>query len=93
MQYSCIVGPSFVNLDATLQKNFHITEKVQAQLKMSAYNALNKLNLCRPEHEPKRSGLRPSPVSRLSNGRVLRPDCTLRQPGGRQIELGLRLTF
>ena len=81
LQYSCIIGPSFMDLDATLQKNFHITERVQAQLKMTAYNATNKLNLWRPGHQSHRSEFRPGAVSGLSGGRVRRPDRSLRQPG------------
>ena len=48
-QYSCIKGPSFINLDATLQKNIHLTDRIQAQLKLNAYNATNKLNLGDPD--------------------------------------------
>ncbi|MFN0124456.1 MAG: carboxypeptidase regulatory-like domain-containing protein, partial [Blastocatellia bacterium] len=37
-------GPWFVNLDATLSKNFRITETSKFQLRLEAFNALNKAN-------------------------------------------------
>ena len=39
IQYSDLVGPRFVNLDATLGKQFRIAERVKFELRMEAYNA------------------------------------------------------
>ncbi len=39
-----INGPIFVNLDASLIKNFTITERVKFQLRFEAFNALNRTN-------------------------------------------------
>lgn len=37
-------GPWFTNVDATLAKNFRITESVRFQLRLEAFNAFNKTN-------------------------------------------------
>jgi hypothetical protein len=93
MQYSCITGPSFVNLDATLQKSFHLTERVQAQLKLTAYNALNRLNYGNPNTDRNapdfgQSLYQGSPAAQFSG-----QTATYGNQAGRQLELGLRLTF
>ena len=93
MQYSCVVGPSFVNLDATLQKNFHITERVQAQLKMTAYNALNKLNYGDPQTDVNAADFGQSLYQGSPTGEYSGQTATYGNQAGRQIELGLRLTF
>ena len=38
-------GPWYFNIDATLAKSFRITESVRFQLRLEAFNALNKTNL------------------------------------------------
>jgi hypothetical protein len=48
LQFDNLTGPSFYMLDATLAKTFRVTERFSAELKASAYNALNKLNLGNP---------------------------------------------
>lgn len=93
MQYSCIVGPSFVNLDATLQKNFHITERVQAQLKMTAYNALNKLNYGDPNTSQSAPDFGQALYQGSPTGEFSGQAATYGNQAGRQIELGFRLTF
>jgi hypothetical protein len=49
LQYGCLTGPSFWDVDASLAKDFHLTDKFRAQLKMTAYNALNNLNRGDPD--------------------------------------------
>lgn len=49
LQFGCLTGPPFWDLDASLAKDFHLTEKFRAQLKMTAYNALNNLNRGDPD--------------------------------------------
>ena len=49
LQYSCLTGPSFFDIDASLAKDFHITEKFRAEFRMTAYNALNNLNRGDPD--------------------------------------------
>ena len=48
MQYGCLTGPHFWDLDANIAKEFRVMEKIRAELKMTAYNALNNLNLGDP---------------------------------------------
>src|SRR6185437_6614494 len=49
LQYACLTGPHFWNLDANLTKKINITERVHAELKMAAYNATNRLNRGDPD--------------------------------------------
>ena len=49
LQYGCLTGPKFFDLDATLLKTIRVTEKVKLELKMSAYNATNRLNRGDPD--------------------------------------------
>lgn len=93
-QYSCIVGPNFTNLDATLQKNFHVTERVAAELKMTAYNALNKLNYGSPDtnlNDGAQFGK--SLYQGAPAGQFAGQTATYGNQAGRQIELGLRFIF
>jgi hypothetical protein len=93
LQYSCIVGPSFINLDATLQKNFHITEKVQAQLKLTAYNATNKLNFGDPDVTRTDPNFGQALYQGSPAGEFAGQTATYGNQAGRQIELGFRLSF
>ena len=38
--YSDIRGPKFFNIDGTLTKDFHVTERIRFQLHMDAFNAI-----------------------------------------------------
>ena len=61
LQYGCLTGPHFWNLDGNLTKSFNITERVHAELKIAAYNATNRLNRGDPDtdvHSPPRSARR-----------------------------------
>jgi len=49
LQYGCLTGPSFWDLDTSLAKDFRLVGRVRAQLKMTAYNTLNKLNRGDPD--------------------------------------------
>ena len=86
-QYSCITGPTFFDLDASLVENFHITERIQGQLKMTAYNATNKLNL----GDPSTRFLPPTSVKLCTKAlpRANSPDkqATYGNQAGRQVEL------
>jgi hypothetical protein len=44
LERAFINGPLFFNLDATLAKNFRIKESVKFQLRLEAFNALNRTN-------------------------------------------------
>lgn len=43
-----LIGPHFVNLDATIMKQFSITERIKFTLRMDSTNALNHTNLNTP---------------------------------------------
>ncbi|HXE13426.1 MAG TPA: carboxypeptidase-like regulatory domain-containing protein [Bryobacteraceae bacterium] len=93
IQYSCLTGPSFFDLDASLLKNFHITEKVQAQLKMSAYNATNKLNLGAPDTNINDSNFGQALYQGSPGGTFGAQTAVFGNQSGRQVELGFRLFF
>ncbi|MDQ6677559.1 MAG: carboxypeptidase-like regulatory domain-containing protein [Acidobacteriota bacterium] len=93
LQYSCIVGPSFINLDATLQKSFHLTERVQAQLKMSAYNATNHLNRADPSTNQSAADFGQALYQGSPAGEFGGQTATYGNQAGRQLELGFRITF
>jgi hypothetical protein len=46
--YSGIRGPQFFNIDASLYKDFAITDKIKLQLHLDAFNALNNMNFNNP---------------------------------------------
>jgi hypothetical protein len=94
MQYNCIIGPRFFNLDATLQKNIHITERVQAQLKLNAYNATNKLNYGDPDTTVNDVGLFGRALYQGSpTGEFAGQTATYGNQAGRQLEIGARIVF
>ncbi len=45
-----LIGPQFINLDASLMKVFAFTERFKFQLRMDATNALNHANLATPSN-------------------------------------------
>lgn len=93
-QYDCIIGPSFINLDATLQKNIHLTERIQAQLKLNAYNATNKLNLGDPDTNVFDTGLFGRALYQgAPAGEFGGQTATYGNQAGRQLEIGARLIF
>jgi hypothetical protein len=93
-QYNCIVGPKFFDLDATLQKNVHITERVQAQFKLNAYNATNKLNLADPDTTVTDVGLFGRAIYQGSpTGEFSGQQAVYGNQAGRQLEIGVRLLF
>jgi hypothetical protein len=93
LQYSCIVGPSFFDIDASLLKNFHLTERVQGQLKMTAYNATNKLNLADPSTSYTDSYFGKAIYQGSPTGEFGAQSATYGNQAGRQIELGVKLFF
>ena len=50
--YPGVVGPHLFNVDASLVKDFHITERFKFSLRMDAFNALNVKNLNMPNMSP-----------------------------------------
>jgi hypothetical protein len=93
IQYSCLTGPSFFDLDASILKNFHITEKVQAQLKMTAYNATNKLNRGDPDTTFTDANFGQALYQGSPGGTFGAQTAVFGNQSGRQVELGLRIFF
>jgi len=50
--YPGVNGPHFFNVDASLVKDFHITERFKFSLRMDAFNALNNINWNNPNMSP-----------------------------------------
>jgi hypothetical protein len=46
--YDGLTGPSFKNLDLTLQKSFRLNERLRLQVRLDAFNALNGMNWADP---------------------------------------------
>lgn len=92
LQYSCLTGPNFWDLDASLEKNFRISEKFNGQLKMTAYNATNHLNRGDPD-----TGVTSSTFGEAlfqgSPGGTFGAQSATEYTAGRQVELGLKLTW
>lgn len=93
MQYSCINGPSFFDLDASILKNIHITERVQAQLKMTAYNATNKLNLGDPDTTVTDANFGQALYQGSPGGTFGSQAAVYGNQAGRQVEIGFKLLF
>jgi hypothetical protein len=94
LQFDCLTGPKFFNVDGTLSKSFSITEKIKTEFKMAAYNATNRLNRGDPNTD----------IYSSTFGQALyqgSPGGTFGQQGatygtgnsGRQVELGLKIIF
>jgi hypothetical protein len=94
LQFGCLIGPSFFNLDGTLSKNFRITEKIKAEFKLAAYNATNKLNLGDPNTDIN-SSLFGKALYQGAPGGTFGRQAASYGPGnsGRQCELGLKIIF
>ncbi len=93
IQYSCLTGPKFFDLDASLLKNFHITERVQAQLKMSAYNATNRLNRGNPDTNFTDANFGQALYQGSPGGTFGAQTAVYGNQSGRQIEIGMRVFF
>jgi hypothetical protein len=92
LQYSCLTGPSFWDLDASLEKNFHLFERVNAQLKMTAYNATNRLNRGDPDTNVYDSTFGQA-LFQGSPGGTFGAQGATEYTSGRQIELGFKVIW
>jgi hypothetical protein len=78
--YSNIRGPRFFNIDATINKDFSVTERMKFQLHMDAFNAINNMNYNNPNMT-------------VNNSQFGKSTDIYSQDYGRRIQLGLRLSF
>jgi hypothetical protein len=92
-QFSCLVGPSFWDVDASLIKSFNITERVHAQLKMSAYNVFNRLNRGDPNLNPTDPNYGTNLYQGAPGGTYGAQIATPANVTGRQMEIGLKILF
>ena len=90
LQFSCLTGPHFWNLDASLAKEFHITERFNGQLKVTAYNALNNLNRGDPDTNVNSSTFGEA-LYQGSPGGAFGGQGAYEYVSGRQVELGFKI--
>jgi hypothetical protein len=94
LQYGCLTGPMFFDLDATLSKAFKITEKVKTEFKMAAYNATNRLNRGDPDTNITSSTFGQALFQGSPGGSFGQQGATFGTGNaGRQMELGLKIIF
>jgi hypothetical protein len=79
--FSGVNGPNFFNLDTSLVKDFHLTERFKFSLRMDSFNALNNKNMASANINPGDLSVSGRSTNLLNN------------TFGRQLQLGLRLAF
>ncbi len=93
LQYGCLVGPRFWNLDANLTKAIIISDRIHAELKMAAYNATNRLNRGDPDTNVLSSTFGQALFQGSPGGSFGAQGATFGNQSGRQVEIGLKITF
>jgi hypothetical protein len=94
LQYGCLTGPMFFDLDGTLSKAFKVTEKVKMEFKMAAYNATNRLNRGDPDTNVTSSTFGQALFQGSPGGSFGQQGATFGTGNaGRQMELGLKIIF
>ena len=78
--YSNVRGPQFFNIDATMTKEFSLTEKYKFQLRLESFNVLNSANVNNPNMS-------------LSSSLFGKSFDIYPQDFGRRLQMGLRLRF
>jgi hypothetical protein len=91
LQYGCLIGPAFFDVDASLEKDIHITEKWRAELRMVAYNALNNLNRGDPVTDITSSNFGKALYQGSPGGTFGAQGGTAALISGRQVELTFKL--
>lgn len=93
MQFDNLRGPRYHQLDATLSKEFAITERFKTELKAAAYNALNRLNLANPNMTVTSSQFGQAIYQGSPSATFGPQTMELGSVSGRQVELGLKIIF
>jgi hypothetical protein len=93
LQFDNLTGPSYYMLDATLAKTFRITERFSAELKASAYNALNRLNLGNPNMDVNSSQFGQALYQGSPSATFGPQTQELGNVSGRQVEIGMKIIF
>jgi Carboxypeptidase regulatory-like domain len=92
IQFGCLKGPAFWELDASLTKDFKIFERFSGQLKMTAYNATNHLNLGDPDTNIYSSTFGQALFQGAPGGNF-GAQAGSEYTSGRQVELGFKLMW
>jgi hypothetical protein len=93
LQFDNLRGPRYHVVDATLSKEFSITERVRTELKMAAYNALNRLNRGNPNLDVTSSQFGQA-LFQGSPAATFGPQTMeLGNVSGRQVEIGMKIIF
>jgi hypothetical protein len=92
-QFDDLTGPKYYMLDATLTKGFNLTERFHAELKMAAYNAINRLNLGNPNTDVTNSQFGQALYQGTPSATFGPQTMQLGNVSGRQVELGMKITF
>ena len=93
LQYNCLTGPHFWDVDTSLSKQFHITEKFRAELKMTAYNTLNNLNRGDPDTSVYDANFGKALYQGSPGGTFGSQTATSAYISGRQVELGFKILW
>jgi hypothetical protein len=93
LQYGCLTGPHFWNLDANLTKAINFSERVHAELKMAAYNATNRLNRGDPDTNVLSSTFGQAHFQGSPGGSFGAQGATFGNQSGRQVEIGMKIIF
>jgi len=93
LQFDNLTGPKYSMLDATLSKEFKITERVRAELKMAAYNAINRLNRGNPNMGVTSSQFGQALYQGTPSATFGPQTMELGNVSGRQVELGMKIIF
>ena len=92
-QFDNLTGPKYFMLDGTIAKTFSIKERVKTELKMAAYNAINRLNLGGPNMSVTSSQFGQALYQGTPAATFGPQTQQLGNVSGRQVELGLKVTF
>ncbi len=93
MQFDNLTGPKYFMLDATLSKDFRITERIKTELEMRAFNALNRLNRGNPNMSVTSSQFGQALYQGTPSAQFGPQNMELGNVSGRQVELGMKIIF
>jgi hypothetical protein len=93
IQFDNLTGPGYFMLDGTLSKDLKITERVKVEMKMAAYNAINRLNRGNPNMDVNSSQFGQALYQGTPSATFGPQTMELGNVSGRQVELGMKIIF
>lgn len=93
LQFDNLTGPSYYMLDMTLTKNFTFLERYRVELKMAAYNAINRLNRGNPNMDVTSSQFGQALYQGTPAAQFGPQTQELGNVSGRQVEIGMKIVF